>query len=229
MGYKTFEPAEVKVKHFDCPGPSEHATEEVILKKAHVDRGVVPLIKWVNSFADVCTLYSCEGEKVPACRPSGQAYVFFWCRFDATAAIMLARLADFARKQPQDSSESPAQPSIWVELPAFEDKSEEIFHPGTWQEPGLKFCTKHRASKFNTNAYTIRMDQGLVKPFCEFASSPGWKPSGADISLFCGAILGGVEIVSICLGVQPLFKDQRGNMFLASFFVPHLQSQTEDA
>lgn len=38
-----------------------HTTEEIAIKSAHVDKGIIPLVKYLNSFNGIQTIYSCEG------------------------------------------------------------------------------------------------------------------------------------------------------------------------
>ena len=37
-----------------------HETEEIVIKKAEVDKGIVPIVNWLNSFNGIYTRYSCE-------------------------------------------------------------------------------------------------------------------------------------------------------------------------
>ena len=45
-----------------------HETREVVLKKADIDKKMVTVIEWLNSFGDVFTRYCCEGrgKDIPA-------------------------------------------------------------------------------------------------------------------------------------------------------------------
>ena len=38
-----------------------HPTERIAIKSADVDKGIVPVVKFLNGFAGVRTLYSCQG------------------------------------------------------------------------------------------------------------------------------------------------------------------------
>ena len=39
-----------------------HKTQEMIIKKGKVDKGIEPVVRWLNSFAGIYTRWSCEGE-----------------------------------------------------------------------------------------------------------------------------------------------------------------------
>jgi hypothetical protein len=49
-----------------------HPTEDVIIKTASVDTGIVTLVNWLNSHEGVFTLHSCQGGEYPA-------YCVFYC------------------------------------------------------------------------------------------------------------------------------------------------------
>ena len=49
----------------------DHETVLVPIKFAEVDKGIVPVVKWLNGFSSVCTFHSCEGDR--RCKP----YVLF--------------------------------------------------------------------------------------------------------------------------------------------------------
>ena len=40
-----------------------HETKRITLKRADIDARMIPLIKWLNSFYSVYTLYCCEGSE----------------------------------------------------------------------------------------------------------------------------------------------------------------------
>jgi hypothetical protein len=59
-----------------------HKTKSIIIKKGDVDVGIIPLVKWLNSFENVITAYSCQGSEdiVP--------YILFHIRANASSVIL---------------------------------------------------------------------------------------------------------------------------------------------
>ena len=51
-----------------------HKTETIVLKSANVDKKIIPVIEWLNSFSNVYTTHCCEGDESPHL-----PYVLFWC------------------------------------------------------------------------------------------------------------------------------------------------------
>lgn len=61
---------------------SNHKTKEIILKRIEVDDSIAPVVKWLNSFPNVITRWSCEGDKKPVDDPRiipQKPYVVFYC------------------------------------------------------------------------------------------------------------------------------------------------------
>jgi len=52
----------------------KHETELVIIKEEYVDKKIVPMIQFFNSFNGIITLYSCEGDEKTS------PYISFICR-----------------------------------------------------------------------------------------------------------------------------------------------------
>jgi hypothetical protein len=73
---------------------SDHPTKNVVIKQAAVDVLMVPLVEWLNSFEEVHTLFSCQGE--PGDEPGDdpppehRPYVMFTC----TSALVLMRILE---------------------------------------------------------------------------------------------------------------------------------------
>jgi hypothetical protein len=42
----------------------KHKTKKIIIKTAEVDEEIVPIVKWLNSFEGIQTLYSCQGGNI---------------------------------------------------------------------------------------------------------------------------------------------------------------------
>jgi tRNA(Phe) wybutosine-synthesizing methylase Tyw3 len=64
----------------------KHLTEEIVIKKAHVDLGMIPLINWLNSFETVTTYFCCEGDE--SVDIIDKPYVLFTC-FDSIELITI--------------------------------------------------------------------------------------------------------------------------------------------
>ncbi len=63
----------------------DHPTKNVVIKRAAVDRLCVPLVRWLNSFDSVTTLFCCQGEPRGKKETDEQylckkPYVLFICR-----------------------------------------------------------------------------------------------------------------------------------------------------
>jgi len=61
-------------------GDYTHNTKVIPVKLAAVDKEIVPVVNWINSFSDAFTLYSCEGSKNPHSKCNPRPYVSFVCR-----------------------------------------------------------------------------------------------------------------------------------------------------
>jgi hypothetical protein len=69
-----------------------HATQRVSIKVADVDRKMVPLVNWLNSFEEVTTLWCCEGEprvEGKEAKAQDQPYVMFTCTSLAVLILIL--------------------------------------------------------------------------------------------------------------------------------------------
>lgn len=60
-----------------------HATKEICLKKALIDKEIIPLVNWLNSFHSIYTTYSCQGDvdhkNIGSSYPYVYPYVSFLC------------------------------------------------------------------------------------------------------------------------------------------------------
>lgn len=57
-----------------------HPTALVPLKWAWIDTGIAPVVKWLNHYDSVWTLYSCQGDPEPDVNsPALRPYVLFLC------------------------------------------------------------------------------------------------------------------------------------------------------
>lgn len=67
---------------------TEHKTKKIVIKHGDVDVKIIPLVKWMNSFESVHTLFSCEGGTLEDIenkeKYSNKPYVLFtcWCQLD---------------------------------------------------------------------------------------------------------------------------------------------------
>ena len=55
--------------------PKKHPTKKLTMKTALIDKGMIPVIKWLNSFSSVVTKWCCQGSDDPRNNP----YVVFAC------------------------------------------------------------------------------------------------------------------------------------------------------
>lgn len=53
----------------------KHPTKKIIVKTALVDKGMIPVVKWLNKFESVVTKWCCQGSRQPMDNP----YVVFAC------------------------------------------------------------------------------------------------------------------------------------------------------
>jgi len=53
---------------------ARHRQKEIVLKKAKVDIGMIPVVQWLNSIDGIYTYYSCEGDDDEGIKPQ----VGFW-------------------------------------------------------------------------------------------------------------------------------------------------------
>lgn len=76
-----------------------HKTKNIVIKKADVDKHMVPIVKWLNSFDGVTTLWCCQGntkkwakkqKKKLGYAINTSAYVMFTC----TSETILIRIMD---------------------------------------------------------------------------------------------------------------------------------------
>lgn len=54
---------------------SDHATTIIPLRLVAIDKGIVPVVKWLNAFDDTFTLYSCQGDS------KHRPMIAFFCRW----------------------------------------------------------------------------------------------------------------------------------------------------
>jgi hypothetical protein len=57
-----------------------HKKSIIPIKFAEIDLAISPIIEWLNTFNDVNTLYSCEGNKDSSAIVD-QPYITFFCRY----------------------------------------------------------------------------------------------------------------------------------------------------
>jgi len=80
-----------------------HKTKEIVVQKADIDEGIIPLINWMNSLQDVYTLYSCQGsnKKIADCAlcTKNTPYVSFLCFNPVNLAKILQLFEDKAQTE----------------------------------------------------------------------------------------------------------------------------------
>lgn len=78
----------------------QHKTEEVVLKKAEIDKQIIPLIEWLNAFKGVATQFCCEGTtRKEIDTGKGQeygSYVLFTCSDNWSLLQIMQKFTNFA-------------------------------------------------------------------------------------------------------------------------------------
>lgn len=68
-----------------------HKTKRIVIKQGDIDVNIVPVVKWLNSFESVHTLFCCEGgtEEELENKEANKPYVLFtcWDHFELTAIL----------------------------------------------------------------------------------------------------------------------------------------------
>jgi hypothetical protein len=72
-----------------------HETEHIIIKSADVDKGIIPVVLWLNSFPNITTVTSCQGEEDSEHR-SRRPHVGFTCSRQTDLIGVLDRLPNAA-------------------------------------------------------------------------------------------------------------------------------------
>lgn len=72
-----------------------HNPIRTIIKEAYVDKGVVPVVNWLNSYNDVFTQYACEGyteEEKKNGIGHNNPYVIFFCFYEPDMTDILSTI-----------------------------------------------------------------------------------------------------------------------------------------
>ena len=73
---------------------SRHKTKSVIIKKAKIDKLIIPVVNWLNEFEYVFTKWSCEGG---GHGHNEKPYVVFSCDSAEELAKISRRVGDFGQ------------------------------------------------------------------------------------------------------------------------------------
>jgi len=73
-----------------------HETELIPIKVAEIDKEMVPIVRWLNSYEDVWTLFCCQGND-----EDKQPFVFFHCTSLADLYKINALIYDYIRSHPK--------------------------------------------------------------------------------------------------------------------------------
>jgi hypothetical protein len=65
----------------------EHTTVKTTLKRVSIDKEMIPVVEWFNSFLGVETRFCCQGDEVDP----GSAYVMYYC----SEEVSLIRVLNF--------------------------------------------------------------------------------------------------------------------------------------
>jgi len=71
---------------------NRHETEEIVIKSAKVDKKIVPVVNWLNTYRNTFTIFSCEGDPCAGDIP----YVMFFCWDNDSLTKIVEKLRDFA-------------------------------------------------------------------------------------------------------------------------------------
>lgn len=77
-----------------------HKQATIVLKTATVDEAMLPVLRWLNSYHGVYTLWSCQGDDRD---PEGNVcppYVSFFCAYAKDMKEIEAKLAEFSKTIP---------------------------------------------------------------------------------------------------------------------------------
>lgn len=85
---------------------NQHETVRLPLRIVDVDKGIVPVFKWLNSMSQTVTLWSCEGDALTYVSELGQfgtnySYVMFLCRDPASLSEIRRVVYGFAKESPE--------------------------------------------------------------------------------------------------------------------------------
>ena len=83
----------------------DHATSNIVIKKADVDKKIIPVVNWLNSFASVTTKWSCQGDAKDSKSPWLGPYVVFSCDqlFDLLRIVNKVGRSGAVEIRPSDS------------------------------------------------------------------------------------------------------------------------------
>ena len=70
---------------------NEHKTKRIAIKVADIDEKIVPLVKWLNSFESVRTLYCCQGS-LKTDKNFNTAYILFMAENNEDLAKILEKI-----------------------------------------------------------------------------------------------------------------------------------------
>ena len=69
-----------------------HKTKRVIIADADVDINILPVVRYINSFANCITLFSCEGYGKKKQEVFQKPYVLFLCHSNLELQIILDKI-----------------------------------------------------------------------------------------------------------------------------------------
>lgn len=67
-----------------------HIGKNIIIKEGIVDLDIIPVVKWLNKFNDITTIFSCQGTN-----KSYPPYVLFYCMDEKNLIDILYKLDHF--------------------------------------------------------------------------------------------------------------------------------------
>ena len=76
-----------------------HKTRRVVIKQGDIDVNIIPIVKWLNSFESVHTLFCCEGgtkQELETTNEHNQPYVLFTCLNQMELMTILCEFSNVA-------------------------------------------------------------------------------------------------------------------------------------
>lgn len=83
--------AKKRIPGNDFPIPNSHVESQCVIKEAFIDKGLLSLIQWLNSFSGVFTRWSCIGAGLNA-TSNVEFYVSFYCDSNAHLYCILREI-----------------------------------------------------------------------------------------------------------------------------------------
>ena len=113
-----------------------HKTKKIVIKEVKIDEKIIPLVRWMNSFESIDTLFCCEGGTKQELKGTehNQPYVLFTCWSQLELSVFLRELQYMGTSTCEATYYEPYGLRYHLKFP---DK-----------EAMLQFCTRPEVKKF---------------------------------------------------------------------------------